>query len=253
MIEHRVALVTRMFQMSLNGIGSDLIAKTLNKEHIATWGRANGWHMSYVSKILHHRGVIGQFIPMKLVDGRNVPQEAIDNYYPTVIDSDLFYAVQSAMTSRRSKGGEVGDCVHLFSHLVKCYDCGSSLVKVNKSRNKRAAFVCDAGRRGLNGCGVHRWLIEDFEMRVLKAVVEVDLSQISGSENSERVAALHLQLVGHQAKVTDAGERLDRLVLAVEQGANVAAVVDRIRQVEAEVETLTAQCEVVEKDYQIEK
>lgn len=253
-IKNRAALVRRMFQMSLNGMGIDLIAKTLNKERIAPWGRANGWRMNYVNKILRHRAVIGEFVPMKLVDGRNVPQEPIRNYYPHVIDDELFYAVQHALTARKSMGGEVGDRVNMFSHLVKCFHCGSSLVKINKGKNsKRGSFACDAGRRGVNGCGVVPWRIDDFEKKVLNAVTEVDLSRILGGEHTKRVASLHLQLTAHRAQLTDAQERLKRLVDALEQGANVAPVVERIRQIETEIETLTTECAVTEKQYQIEK
>lgn len=73
---------------------------------------------------------------------------------------------------------------------------------------------------------------------MLTYVTEVDLSQILGSEHSERVAALHLQLTGSQAQVAVAEQRLERLVVALEQGANVPHVVQRINELQAEIETL---------------
>jgi hypothetical protein len=83
----------------------------------------------------------------------------------------------------------------------------------------------------------------------LKCGKEVNLARILGSEQAERVAALQLQLQGHHAQLADTEDRLNTLVLALEKGANVPRVVARIQKLEQELETLTAQCAITEKEY----
>ena len=64
--EERVAIVQRIFQMSLRGVGQHSIGKTLNDEGIPGWGRKEtGWHVSYVRYILHSRVVLGDYQPYR--------------------------------------------------------------------------------------------------------------------------------------------------------------------------------------------
>jgi len=158
LIPERAALVQRIFTMSKGGMGNALIAKELNLEGIDTWGdgihqsrKAKGWHTSYVLKILNNRAVIGEMTPHKMEQGKRVPQEPLSGYYPNVITDEVFALTQAAIQSRRGKGGEVASGGNLFPHLIKCGQCGGSLVRVNKGKKSPGAvLVCDDGRRGVS-------------------------------------------------------------------------------------------------------
>ncbi|MEC8081768.1 MAG: recombinase family protein, partial [Pseudomonadota bacterium] len=52
LIPERAATVKQIFEMSLNGYGDKLIAQTLNKNKVPTFGKAAYWQSSYISKIL---------------------------------------------------------------------------------------------------------------------------------------------------------------------------------------------------------
>ena len=72
------------------------------------------------------------------------------------------------------------------------------------------------------------------------------MSVILGSEPSECLVALEIQLAGLQGKLLDTDVRLSRLVLALEQGADVAPVVTRISELHTERERLSE--EIADKE-----
>lgn len=62
-VEDRVAIVRRIFEWTAAGLGKQLIARKLNQEGVGTFGRADGWHSSYIQKILSSPAVLGEFQP----------------------------------------------------------------------------------------------------------------------------------------------------------------------------------------------
>src|SRR5690606_32027127 len=66
-IPERVAIVKRIFEENVNGFGIRKIASRLNEDGIDTWGKGKrkgeGWHASYIQKILGNTAVLGEFQP----------------------------------------------------------------------------------------------------------------------------------------------------------------------------------------------
>ena len=71
--EDRAKIIRRIFREAANGVGSYSITRRLNEQNIPPFARSRGWQMSYVSKILNNRSVIGEYQPHKMVDGKRVP------------------------------------------------------------------------------------------------------------------------------------------------------------------------------------
>jgi hypothetical protein len=59
--EDRAKIVVSIFEDSANGMGNYSITQRLNKDGIETFGISDGWHDSYVAKILNNRAVLGEF------------------------------------------------------------------------------------------------------------------------------------------------------------------------------------------------
>ena len=97
--EGRADIVRRMFAMTLDGAGQHQIAVALNREGVATFGRAKFWHRSYVKKILETPAVIGTFTPHLLDRSgpatRRIPQAPIQDYFPAVVAESVFKDVQA--------------------------------------------------------------------------------------------------------------------------------------------------------------
>jgi DNA invertase Pin-like site-specific DNA recombinase len=198
-IEDRAATVRLIFEESASGIGNYSITQRLNKRRVPHFGKSNGWHPSYVSKILKNRAVIGEFQPHRLVDGRRRPDgDPIQGYFPAVVDEATFYRAQLGLSERLVRGaGRKGAHVsNLFSGILVCAYCRSPLKFENKGRPPKGAnfLVCDAARRGLD-CRIARWRYDEFEASFLAFVREVDLEQVIRNEDESKKRAILEQTV----------------------------------------------------------
>ncbi|MDG6079014.1 recombinase family protein [Erythrobacter litoralis] len=163
----RAEVVRRIFQETVSGLGKHHIARNLNRDGIPPFGRAEGWHASYVQKILRNPAVIGELHPARKARGspRQSTGDVVLDYYPPVVDFGLHQRALRAMDQRARKfTGRGRKLVNLFSGLARCAECGSKMTFRGKGRKQRADgswvnedyLVCDGYQRG-RGCenGVH--------------------------------------------------------------------------------------------------
>lgn len=162
LIEDRAAIVRRIFEETVAGWGKASIARRLNAEGVNTFGRASGWHASYIQKILNSGTVLGAMQPGRKPRGaaRELVGDPIEGYYPAVIDADLHARAMRAMAGRsRRVGGRGRRLVNIFAGLARCNACGSKLTFRSKGEKTRADgtkvnedyLVCDSYQRG-RGC-----------------------------------------------------------------------------------------------------
>lgn len=154
--------IYRIFDMKLSGKGTTAIIHELNAKQEIWKPKSNnkrktaeGWRESYVKKILQNRAVIGEYQPHRLLRGKRRPiGEPIPDYYPAIVDKDVFYRVQEQLRQNIHRGGRTGTVSNLFSHILKCGYCGGSLAYVDKGPLPKGGkyLVCDKARRGLGCC-----------------------------------------------------------------------------------------------------
>jgi DNA invertase Pin-like site-specific DNA recombinase len=186
-IPERAAIIRSIFEDSVAGIGNYSITRRLNKAGISAFGSGRGWQTSSVGKILNTRAVIGEFQPHKLVNGRRAPEgDPVPDYFPAVIEEELFYRAQAARNQRKIIGaGRKGASIsNLFSGLVTCAYCNSPMRFENKGPGPKGGtyLSCDRSRRGL-GCEKTRWRYESFQASFLAFVQELDLESLLRSED----------------------------------------------------------------------
>lgn len=161
-IPDRVAVVRRIFADTVAGLGKHHIARDLNLEGVPTFGRAEGWHASYVQKILNSPAVLGEFQPGRKPRGeaRSAAGDVIAGYYPRIVDADLHAQAMRSMAGRRRRTtGRGRRLVNLFSGLATCASCGSRMTLRSKGLKARADgtacnedyLICDGYQRG-RGC-----------------------------------------------------------------------------------------------------
>ena len=165
-IEERAAVIRLIFEMKASGIGSEAIVRRLNAEpklwkpaeHHAN--RRGGWRKGYVDKIIHTRAVIGEYQSHKMVNGKNEPAgDPIPDYFPAVVDKELFDRVQAILARNFSMpgrgGGANGAINNLFGHVARCARCGGPMSHINKGPRPKGGqyqyLQCDQARRGI-GC-----------------------------------------------------------------------------------------------------
>jgi DNA invertase Pin-like site-specific DNA recombinase len=178
-IAERVEIVRQIFKDTVEGIGMYSVASRLNKAKIPTFGGPNGWHQSYVAKIIANRAAIGEFQPHVRRDGKRIADgEPVKNYFPAIIDEELFYQAQLAKSQRRGSGaGRKGVAfTNLFSGIARCAYCRSPILFENKGGGPKGGqyLICDGARRH-RGCPSVRWRYRDFEASFLAFVEELEI------------------------------------------------------------------------------
>lgn len=247
-IERRAAVVRRIFEMALKGIGIVNIARQLNVEGVAPFSRSNGWYQSYVRKILYNEAVFGRFQPMRTSyqDGkkRRVPDgEPIDNYYPAIVSEADFYKVKHSRPGPSGKGKVLPR--NVLNGIVFCKRCGGKMHYISKGPppKGRSYLACDTARR-LKKCDARSVPYQPVLNYVLEHLPEYqnyyDANRPSAKDSDREIDEI-------AAQIAIAEERIERMVDAIEAG-DFQAIKKRLIEREAELEKLkAAQAELVEK------
>ncbi|WP_338822509.1 recombinase family protein [Bradyrhizobium septentrionale] len=188
------------------------ITTSLNQSGVPTFDSPNGWHTSYVTKILCNRAVLGEFQPHRRENGKRIPDgEPSRSYYPAIVDEELFYRAQLAKSERRisGKGRKGAAFTNLFSGLAVCAYCNSPMKLENKGSGRKGGtyLVCHGALRKF-GCPAIRWRYRDFETSFLAFVEEVDLDGLT----NEAAESAKLRLESDIAAIKGELAQIERLM-----------------------------------------
>ena len=140
----RADVIKSIFTMADEGFGQHKIAQRLNEQHVPTWGgrgnqrRAECWHRSYVKKLLTNSAVVGTFTPHQKnkQTKQRQPLEPIQNYFPAVIDRDLFERVASRTRAPAARGRNAGtEPASIFAGVLRCIHCSGLVTRVAKGEH----------------------------------------------------------------------------------------------------------------------
>lgn len=193
-IDDRVEIVRRIFREYDEGFGKRKIASRLNAEGIAAWGRGDskgdGWHPSYVQKILSNTAVLGEYQPHTRPRGgkREPSGDPIPNYFPAIVDEVSFARANSGR--KRVPGGAVkGNLSNLFSGLTRCAVCGGKMTYVKKQ---------SAGAKRKNRAGDYTWSVSDDQSYLVcgRAIRHVECDN-RNHFNYQKVEAGVVETVNH--------------------------------------------------------
>lgn len=244
-IPDRIEIVRQIFNDSADGIGVYKIAHRLNQSSTPTFNDSDGWHQSYVAKILANRAVIGEFQPAVRRDGkRTIEGEPIEDYFPAIIDKELFYRAHQAKSQRQRNGaGRKGKGFsNLFSGLATCAYCGTSMTYDNKGSGPKGNqyLVCTNSKRRL-GCQGKRWKYADFEVSFLAFVTEIDFASIVDTdERSTAQSQLSQKLSSLEGELASVIVLMDKAFALLETGAPPDFVSSKLQEMQLRKETLAA-------------
>ncbi len=184
----RAAVVRAIFEDTASGLGNFAITRRLNLNGVPTFGVSHGWHNSYIAKIIANRAVLGEFQPsITGPDGKRTPVgEPISNYFPRIIEDDLFYRAQAGRAERRVSGkGRKGQYLtNIFSGLAFCAYCNGRMRLDRKGPKSGTYLVCEPARRGMD-CISTGWAYSDFEKSFLAFVQQLELPSLMQKEDSK--------------------------------------------------------------------
>lgn len=235
-IDERVAVIKRIFDEAIVGIGAYTIAKRLNDDGVPTFGSSSRWQPSSVNKLIAGPAVIGEFQLHREVAGTRIAEGApISGYFPKIIDDDIYYAAQAARLGRKTTGGgRKGKYLsNIFAKLVYCYYCGSRMLFEDKGEGPRGNtyFVCMSIPTG-SDCVRTRWRYDDFEASFLAFVKQVDLGSIFSAEQSAaKRAAIEADLASSNGQLLLHKQKRDNVFdLSLQADMNVAYLASKLRE-----------------------
>jgi len=224
-IPERVELIKRIIQWVLDGYGTGKIIEIIESEGIPPMGSSSGirmdkrkpkrWHISQIQRIVSNRQLLGEYeLKIKNVRGEETV-EIVPNYFPAIIDEDVFDRVQRVRNERdvncdkegkrRGGGGRKGKTyTNIFAKLAVCgysidnnagkYRCESNneyMVHANKDGKNgntgkvyRSRYLqCGAVKENTGRCRECRklWQYDNFEESFLTHVKDIDAAEIFGT------------------------------------------------------------------------
>ena len=202
-IEERANIVKQIFEWTVDGLGTTLIIQRLENLRIEPWdnGIIKGtkripkkWHAGIIQRILSDRTVLGEYKLKKTNSEEEF--EILRDYYPQIIDEDLFYRAREARRLRhvnKGGGGRKGKTIsNLFSKLAVCgysidnnfarYRCAGKnevMIYVNKGKDFPIKYLqCSRLKNGNTGCDQCKkmWRYDHFETSFLTHIKDIDAS-----------------------------------------------------------------------------
>ena len=264
-IEEKADLVRRIYGMALQGIGQSSIERILNNEGLPSLAKSKTWYSSYIYKILNNAAVIGHYQPMKSVYDEGTSKSrrvndgpAIEDYFPPIVEREVFLRVRHVRTANRPTVGAKGKSfTNVFNGIAKCLQCDSPLYYVNKGKPPKGQkyLVCSKAMRGLD-CDYFSMRYDRVESLILGTLIEVDYSRmLPEQENSAKITIARLQdeLAGTEAEAAANEIAITNLMDAIEitAGDSSAALIARLNgresskvQLKKRNERLTAELNV---------
>jgi DNA invertase Pin-like site-specific DNA recombinase len=236
-IPERVDIVREIYADAVAGIGIYKIARRLNELKVPTFDSPNGWHQTYIAKILTNRAVLGEAQPHRREGNKRVPVgDPIRNHYPAIITEDEFYQAQFAKSQRRGTGaGRKGSAfTNLFSGLATCAYCRSPIKFENKGSGRKGGsyLICDGAKRGLD-CPSLRWRYQDFEASFLTFVEDLDVMRIvedsAGPGEREKIDA---ELAAIRGELSEVASLMEKLVEVLSGGGPIEFVTTKLIELE---------------------
>lgn len=133
--EEQAAVVREIFDMYLNGKGSNVIARTLNEQAVPA-PRGETWHQARIMQILRNEKYIGDLNLQKYYSENHITKRTLVNdgclkrYYVTenhepIIDRDMFDRVQQIIKDKAERHPHIAPYDYSFKDKVFCGKCGA--------------------------------------------------------------------------------------------------------------------------------
>jgi DNA invertase Pin-like site-specific DNA recombinase len=237
--KERAAVIRRIYQMTADGVGQHKIAGTLNREGVPTFGTGRQWHRSFIANLLNSDTVIGTYTPhvIEHVEGRTRrrPVAQIEEYYPAIIDRDLWATVRALMAVKSSQRGRhahsTNTVANILGGVARCSRCGGAMTLVTK--NKRDRYLVCTRAKTRAGCTYQSVRYDTVEWVVTHHADDWTVAQLD--EGSDHPKAGELADLRLHIAVTR-----DQLGELINSGATSVTLRETIRELNAVLVELEA-------------
>lgn len=197
-IDERVAVIRRIFDMTIAGYGQAVIARRLNEDGVPVFGSTRSikekprnksglWGASSVQKILHNRALLGEYQPTHLVGRvRQNDGEPVQGYYPVIITPDVFLQAKAARAQRQTSGStKQSKNFNIWQGIAKCQLCRDAMHLINKGQPPKGYtyLQCYSAKKGKCRNGSIR--IEQTETVFKEILTNVDSMSLIHGRSAE--------------------------------------------------------------------
>jgi hypothetical protein len=237
----KAAIVRRIFEMTLKGIGQHTIADTFNKEKVKPLNGAAYWHRSTVKKTLLNPAAVGRLIAHRIEyeGGRKVrkPVVEVDNHFPPVVSLETWRRVQDMRGSDTRPAAKGASALqNVLAGLARCPLCDGSMTRVVKgpATSKKAGspyLVCAKAKAGA-GCQYKAVRMDRVEEALQDHWSEIIGTIPIGNDDQDDL----LQQIDTSLEV--AQEQAGRITDAIAQRGITGVLGDRLSELEEGIRDL---------------
>lgn len=253
-LESEVDIARRMIDLRIEGHGSKAIAVMLNEG--GHRNRSKSWTKSAVGDLLKNEALIGHTVFGKKdrVIGRRRPRSdwIVVKSHEAIIDLDKWEAVQKLIKSSlvtTESGSPLSR--FLFTGILKCGECGSSLqIETAKGRSRRYHYYNCRSAQTSSGCSNRRisahefddWMASVISSKIFsdENLLEIlkELNAACGSWTSEHRARRASELKRLQALQAKNSNLYEVLELNGKEAPNLGDLTRRLRQNNEEIKKI---------------
>jgi DNA invertase Pin-like site-specific DNA recombinase len=154
-IEEKAQSIKQAFELMASGLGVTATIRRLNLAGV-TAPTGKPWAPTSLKNLIRTQAVIGNYQPHSTKDGVRTPDgDIIKDYYPAIIDEDLYWNVRHKHQLNGGNNGVRKDIVsNLFSGLATCASCGSPMRFFNKGPKRGGLYLACRDRVEGRGCNL---------------------------------------------------------------------------------------------------
>jgi len=217
----RSIIIRDIVDMAIAGAGNSTIAASLNRKGVDTFSRGVQWHTSYIQRILESPALYGTIQPK----AAGVPVgPPIDNFYPAVIEKELFYKMRGARAKPLSRGRKGGTYSNILSGITTCSECGSVHHYKDKGRPPKGQKYLVCSKKIGGTCASKYARYDQIEIITLLTLSQIDVSRIVEPEKcgNERADIEHA--------IDELQTKIDNFTAAI--GSGSAAIIGALTAAE---------------------
>ena len=199
----KIKIIKKIFRMfSVDGIGVNAIARKLNDKGTPTL-TGKKWSSCTTKFLLRNRGLIGEYhIGERITKSvKKKTGQVIKNYYPTIIDLNIFEKCQQRFLLNPAKKGRPKNNKEddWLTPLLKCGYCGGAVGAEHHATSK--TYIC---WRSVSGgcvrCGIDREWTQNGVKRILRESIREYIATIS---TNEKILEIESQIVESKKKISN--------------------------------------------------
>lgn len=211
--EDESRIVQRIFNLYLQGMGTQSIANLLNDENVPRRYDQKKWYASTIQYILTNERYMGdallqksfttETLPFRKVMNRGQkPKYYVENSNPAIVSRETYDAAQELLQSRRiGNGGQRNR--YTLSGKLKCPDCGRAFRR--QIINGKSYWLCGGKAAGATDCQ-HRRVREDMVYDAFTSMAD----KLQDNRKSLLGTLIH-QIETMQSKTSDVQEKVRQI------------------------------------------